>query len=222
MGYVAAADGERFFGGVPAAAPVDAPAFRFDCAGGCAPAGASEVECRRALRQAIVSAIGVANTAAAALEASPRADRTRRIFRFFFGHDPSRPVPWAGNKESGVVVAHRLRKVAEGLRGRNTRYHCACPPGANPELRARAVPPNEVILCPRFWNPPPGLGMSNRLFRAGVVLHEMLHLLYHEFLTHADPERRRDNAHCYESFAMRVAGHAADPSDVRQCQDRLR
>jgi hypothetical protein len=220
MGYLAAPEGERFFGGAPAPAPPAAPVFRLDCAGGCAQAGANDAECRRALRQAIVSAIGVANTAAAALEENPRADRTRRIFRFFFGHDPSRAVAWANNQESGATVAHRLRKVAEALQGRNTQYRCAAPPANRPNRRARAVSPNEVLLHTRFWDPPAGLGMSNQLFRAAVLLHEMLHLLYDDFLVHDDAERRRNNAHCYEAFAMRVAGHAADPTDVTQCRER--
>src|SRR6266542_5361710 len=36
-----------------------------------------------------------------------------------------------------------------------------------------------------------------------------------------DPEeRRRDNAHCYEAFALRTAGHGADPADVAACRAR--
>jgi hypothetical protein len=205
--------------------PPPGPHFRFECPAGCAPVAAGQ--CRAVLRQAITAAISLANNAASKLEASPRHAETVRLFRFFFGHDPSRQVPWAGNKESGASVAQRLRKVAEALQGRGTLYHCGCP-GAGPEVRARtnaATEPNVINLCPRFWNPPAGLHVSNRFFRAGVLLHEMLHLLYHEFFHHAghpsgDPERRRDNAHCYEAFTMRVAGHAADPSDVNQCTAR--
>jgi len=64
--------------------------------------------------------------------------------------------------------------------------------------------------------------------RAGVVLHEMLHLLYWVFFGHranlprpGDPEeRRRDNSHCYEAFALEVAGRAADPRDIAACGAR--
>lgn len=205
--------------------PPAAPRFAFECPAGCAPVAAGQ--CRAVLRQAITAAISLANKAAEKLEANPRDAETIRLFRFFFGHDPSRPVPWAGNRESGISVAQRLRKVAEALQSRGTLYRCGCP-GAGPEVRAQtnaATEPNVINLCTRFWNPPAGLRVSHQFFRAGVILHEMLHLLYHEFFHHAghpsgDPERRRDNSHCYEAFTMRVAGHAADPSDVRQCTQR--
>jgi hypothetical protein len=48
----------------------------------------------------------------------------------------------------------------------------------------------------------------------------MLHLLYIEFVRHDPKERRRNDAHCYEAFAMRVAGHAAAKSDVTRCRTR--
>jgi hypothetical protein len=215
-----------FLGQPSAPAQTAAPVFRFECPAGCAPVSAGQ--CRNILRRAIHDAIFLAANATSKLEANPRDPSTVRKFRFFFGHDPSRPVPWAGNMESGASVAHRFRKVAEALQGRGTLYRCGCP-GAGPEVRARTnarVEPNAVNLCARFWNPPPGLRLSHRFFRAGVILHEMLHLLYHEFFHHpghpsGDPVRRRDNAHCYETFALRVAGRAADPSDVTACRDQL-
>jgi len=63
---------------------------------------------------------------------------------------------------------------------------------------------------------------ASDVWAAGVILHEMLHLLFFEFFHHpghpsGDPVRRRDNAHCYEAFALRVAGHAAEPGDVTAC-----
>ena len=54
-----------------------------------------------------------------------------------------------------------------------------------------------------------------RTFRAGVILHETLHLIYE---TIDDAGAQRANDHCYEAFAMRAAKHGADPSDVRQCR----
>lgn len=207
--------------------PPPGPVFRFECPPGCAPIAAGQ--CRNVLRRAIVNAINLANNAATKLEASlatsSRDDKTVqetvRLFKSFFGHDPSRPVPWAGNKASGSIIAQRFRKVAEELKaGRRTLFRCiaGCPAGVNARTNA-AADPNLVRLCPQFWT------LSPDILRSGVVLHEMLHLLYHQFFHHAghpsgDPERRRDNAHCYEAFALRVAGHGADPADVAQCRAR--
>jgi hypothetical protein len=192
------------------------PRFRIDCPAGCPPIAAAQ--CRTVLRQAIREAIKIANNAASKLEASPRDAETVRLFRFFFGHSPSRPIPWAGNRASGANVAHRLRKVAEGLQTRGTLFRCGCP-GAPAGRRAQVRPgtaPNVIELCTRFWNPPAGLrGLPDPAFRAGVIIHEMLHLLYRDFLVHST---RRANAHCYEAFVLRVAGYGADPSDVTQCR----
>lgn len=202
------------------------PVFRFDCPPGCPPATADR--CRAIVRRAIIDAIALANGAASKLEATPRDAETIRLFRAFFGHDPSRPVPWAGNKQSGLVVAHRFRKCAEELGGgRNIMFRCitGCPATTNARTNA-AQDPSLIRLCPRFFNRPAGLPLNNQFFRAGVILHEMLHLLYYDFFHHpghpsGDPVRRRDNAHCYEAFALRVAGHAAERGDVRACRNQL-
>jgi hypothetical protein len=162
------------------------------------------------LRQAIRDAIRFATNAAGRLTIGDA--RTAQIFQSLFGHPPTRPVPWAGGRASGAIVAHRLRRVAVALQGRGTRYRCGCP-GIPPTVNAFADPPNAIALCPRFWQ-------QSRVFRAGIVFHEMLHLLYSGFLRHDQRERRRNNAHCYEAFILRVAGHAADPSDVIQCRNR--
>jgi hypothetical protein len=213
-----------FVGEASASTRPAGPVFRFECRPGCDPVAAAQ--CQNVLRRAILDAINLASNAASKLEAlkrpgarSPDDSRTMRLFRFFFGHDPSRPVPWAGGRESGAIVAHRLRKVAEALRGRGTRYRCiaGCPAGDNARTNA-ATDPNLVRLCPRFWT-------LSRSLRAGVLLHEMRHLLYYDFFHHeghpsGDPERRRDNAHCYEAFALRVARRLVDPSDVTRCRTR--
>lgn len=200
------------------------PVFRLECPTGCAPIAAAQ--CRAVLRRAIVAAIFLADNAASKLEASPRDSETVRLFRFFFGHDPSRPVPWADNRESGASVARRLRTVAEALRRRGVLFRCnaACSAGVIASANA-GVDPNRITLCAGFWNPPAGLPLSAEAFRAGVIIHEMLHLLYHQFFHHAghpsgDPERRRDNAHCYNNFAWRVAGHGAVAASVAQCTGR--
>jgi len=209
------------FLGEPGGAP-SGPVFRFDCPPGCPPATANA--CRGIVRRAIIDAIALANGAASKLEATPRTPETVRLFRAFFGHDPSRPVPWAGNQQSGLVVAFRLRKCAqEMLGGRNIMYRCitGCPATTNARTNA-ADDPSLIRLCPRFFNRAAGLPLNNQFFRAGVILHEMLHLLFFEFFHHpghpsGDPVRRRDNAHCYEAFALRVAGHAAEHGDVTAC-----
>ncbi len=256
----------------PAApAPPAGPVFRFECPAGCHQG--AEAVCRRVLFQALADAIQLCSGAASQLEASPRSTRTRNIFRSLFGHDPSLPVPWAGGKESGAIVAHRLRKVAEAIHGRVTHFHCGGFPGAPanlqcpPAVNAIALPPNLIVLCPRFWNlepftpPAPAfpptlagpdrealfervLGVAGlawaaptpaararvaRFWRAGIVLHEMLHLLFRGFFRHFavppnpdDPqERRRDNAHCYAAFAWLVNRHVPYPFDVVPgCLDR--
>jgi hypothetical protein len=192
--------------------------FRLECPAGCAPFPANQ--CQTILHRAVLDAISLANNAASKLTASPRSSETIRLFRFFFGHDPSRPVPWANNEQSGATVAKRFLMCARELGGgRRTLYRCGCP-GAGPGVRAITINPREVSLCPRFWGASPQAGLSARFFRAGVILHEMLHQLFIEFILHDANERRRNNAHCYEAFAMRLAGHAADQSDVRQCRDQ--
>jgi hypothetical protein len=208
--------GESDFGEFEA--ELETPSFRIDCPAGCAPFPANQ--CRQIVNQAVRDAISLAATAADKLSATPRAKETIRLFRFFFGHDPSLPVPWANNQESGAIVAERFRVCARELGGgRSTLYRCGCP-GAGPFVNARTISPTEVRLCPAFFGPSPQAGLSAQFFRAGVVMHEMLHQLFIEFILHDDNEHRRNNAHCFEAFAMRLAGHAADQSDVRQCLQR--
>ena len=194
------------------------PRFRMECAPGCAPFSAAA--CRRTLRRDIVRAIRYCRRAAALLEANPREARTIRIFRFFLGHNPSRPVPWAKGKQSGLVVAHRLRKAAGALSRRGMTYAClaSCP---SPTTNARTngtVNPSRIELCPRFWT-------QRAHIRSGILIHETLHLLYTSFFHHSghpsgDPERRRDNAHCYEALVLRLNRRSADASDVAACRAR--
>ena len=208
-------------GGQPKPSPARAT-YRLECPGGCTPVIASQ--CEATLRQAILDAIAIANNAVLKLTAAQLDSETRRLFTFFMGHDPSRPIPWANNEESRVSVAKRLHSVARELGGgRRTLYRCVCPP-LPPGVVANAVTmsPTEVRLCPPFWGASPQRGLSPRFFRAGVILHEMLHQLYLEFILHDRNERRRNNAHCYEALAMRLAGHAADQADVRQCRPPVR
>jgi hypothetical protein len=223
--------------------PVQA-AFATQCPDppGCPPFAANQ--CRAVLRQAVIEAIKLANNAASKIDTatktepgkrSAEAKRTADLFRFFFGHDPTRPVPWAGNRASGASVAYRFRAVAKALQkgGRNTTFRClntrancaaddftCCSPGDNAWVRppgGAGAEPNVVNLCAAFWTPRAGLrGLPAPYYRAGVLVHEMLHLLFIDFLRHTPPGR--PNAHCYEAFALRLAGFGADPVDVCQCR----
>jgi peptidoglycan hydrolase-like protein with peptidoglycan-binding domain len=217
---ISAQEGEIFEYESGSSAPPASPraSFRLECPAGCAPFPANQ--CEAILRRAILDAIALANNAARKLTAAQVDSETKRLFRFFFGHDPSRPVPWANNQESRISVAKRFLSSARELGGgRWTRYRCGCA-DCDLDTNAITVGVSEVCLCPNFWGASPQHGLSARFFRAGVILHEMLHQLFIEFLLHDPNEHRRNNAHCYEAFAMRLAGHAADQADVRQCRER--
>jgi hypothetical protein len=194
-------------------------------------------QCRAAVRAAVIEAIRLANNAADKIEAAinvppdqrdAEARQTARFFVFFFGHDPLRPVPWAGNEASGVSVASRFRSVARELNGgrrvifhcRPTQPHCAnndltcCCPADNAWFSVNV--PNTVNLCAPFWNPPADLrGLPARNYRAAIIMHEMLHMLFEDL---RDVGRGRPRAACYEAFALRLAGFGADPFDVCNCR----
>jgi hypothetical protein len=213
------------------AAPAE-PAFRFFCAAGCAPHAANQ--CRDIVRRAIREAIRLAENAATKLEA--RDEEALRLFRFFFG-DPTRPVPWANNQPAADLVAFRFRAVADGFRTRVPHIRCGTAADCGTAVafvqpRAAAspaipLPRNTIVLCPPFWRA--GVpGTDSASWRGATLLHEMLHLLFWEFFGHQanlprpmDPEeRRRDNSNCYESFALRLAGHGADATAVADCRAR--
>jgi lysine-specific metallo-endopeptidase family protein len=194
-------------------------------------------QCRAAIRAAVVEAIRLATNAAdridQALQVPPasrdaNAQQTARFFLFFFGHDPSRPIEWAGNQESGVSVAARFRSVANELNGgRRITFHCEptrpdCvlgdPTCCRPDVNASFIPavPNSVKLCAGFWNPPANLrGLPGVNYRAAIIIHEMLHMLFEDL---RDVGHGRARAACYEAFALRAAGFGADPFDVCQCR----
>ena len=203
---------------------------------GCAPVAAAG--CGAAIREAVWEAIRLANNAAAKLEAlvgvpvaSRDADGKRTASRFvrYFGHDPLRPITWAGNEESAVSVAKRFRAVANELNGgRRVIFHCwpttadctendvtCCMPRTtgwfHEDLR------NTVNLCEDFWNRPADLpaGLSTRSYRAGIIIHEMLHMLFRHL---RDVGRGRIRNACYEAFAVHLGGSPPDPFDVCNCR----
>jgi hypothetical protein len=197
--------------------------------------GLTAAQCR-IVSQARNEAIKLANKAASKLDAAvvfgPRtkeAEETARLFKFFFCHDPRLPVPWAGNKASGASVAFRFRAVARELGG-GRRIIFRSDPHCRGHARAHThqeIEPNVINLCAPFWTPPPGLrGLPPEVFRGGTILHEMLHVLFTDFFHHQYPphsrttERKRNNAHCYKAFALRVAEYGADLDVVPQCTSR--
>jgi Lysine-specific metallo-endopeptidase len=222
--------------------PIPGTIHRLVCPAGCPPLAA--VQCVPIVRQAIFEAINLANNAADKLAApttiepskrDPKTDKvaiqTADFFRAFFCHDPSRPVPWDSNKPSGVSVAKRFRAVAKNLGGPEARritFRCnfGAQCAGDVAFSNQNNDPNAITLCGPFWTPPAGMpGLSNEGFRGGTIIHEMLHILYTNFFHHAghpsgDPEFRRDNAHCYKAFALRVGGYGRDPNAVARCRAR--
>jgi hypothetical protein len=195
----------------------------------------THAQCRAVLRDAILEAIRLANNAADRIDdvlqvpangRNAQATETARLFRSFFGHDPLWPVPWAGNEASGISVAKRFRAVAKELGGgrritflcRVTRAGCGedltcCDPCDNGWFSTAL--PNTVNLCAPFWRPRAGLrGLPHRNYRAAIIIHEMLHMLFEDV---RDARRGRPRAACYEAFALRVARYGADPFDVCNC-----
>jgi len=200
----------------PTSAPV--PRFVFPPPAGC-PA-LTEAEYRGILRQAVIEAIRLANNAASKLEAvSPE---TARLYRFFFCHDPSRPVPWAGNEASGSIVAKRFRAVARELGG-GRRIVFRCDPNCDAGTRGFSLAePNVISLCAPFWTPPPQPGLPPEGFRAGVILHEMFHVLFTMRHIDQDPnEKRTNNAHCLRAFALRAMGYGQDNLAIGGCTGDL-
>jgi hypothetical protein len=218
---------------------------RLDCSAGC-PGGLTEAQCAPIVSRAVTQAIKLANNAANKLEAPTKiepskrdndAKETARLFRAFFGHDPTTKIKDAGNEPSGVSIITRFRAVAKELddpiHGRRIVFRClptrdpcadtdftCCAPGARGWVQQTGVP-NVVHLCDLFWAPGIGLpGLPIETFRGAVILHEMLHMLFGQssgpggFLGDAG---RRANAHCYRAFALRVAGFGQDLGAIGNC-----
>jgi hypothetical protein len=219
----------------PPGVAIPGTTHRLDCPGGCAPLPAARCVplVRQAISEAINMAAGAANKLDASLKPGPRtpdANNTARLYRFFFGHDPTLPVDWAGGIPSGASIAGRYRAVARELGGgRQIVFRCgdaALCAGAVAVTRHCAgaiVEPNVINLCGTFWAPPAFRGLPPENFRGATVLHEMLHVLFCEGFHDGGPppdQFRRNNASCLEAFACRVNGFGADPTAVTLCTNR--
>ncbi len=192
----------------PAPAAPATPAFRFHCTS-CPPHAAAD--CRAILARAVRDAIVLAENAVTRIRTRHAPSMT--IFRTFFG-DPNRNIAIA-SKSAADLVGVRYQYAINGFRRRVPHFRCSALGGCNGFIdprqslgaTANPLPSNTIFVCPPFWGLAPHL-------RAGVLLHEMMHLIFHTFLIHG---ARLANAHCYEAFALRVAGHTVDPTDVACC-----
>jgi|SRR5215469_5723734 len=198
--------------------------------GQCAACPVHGGRCRAVLMDAVLQAIDLARTTAdkvqAAISVAPdkrdaEAKETARLFTFFFCHDPSRYIPWAGGP-SGATVIRRLRAVADELDGgRRILFECRAAGGCNAFTIVGVH--STVFLCPPFWAEQHLRGLPEVTRRAGTIIHEMLHNLYdlEDFqmgaAPHQVPTPRRFDAHCYEAFVMRVNKYGADQTDVQAC-----
>ncbi len=155
-------------------------------------------------------------------------------FTTAFGEGPGAKwkLPWAPKQTmpAGDIVAKRFRTVAKELQTRDTEYKCVhCmprpvmevpePPSHPTETIVRdtlamaVLCENEVRLCPQFWQVTPEE-------RAATVLHEMFHLCFGltcAWFQHDPKERKRNNAYCYEAFALLVAGVTPPPTTTDKC-----
>ena len=180
-----------------------------------------EYESRREdLCNRILGAVDLAKKAASTLK-KPLQKDTIDKFRKIFGESPGDlwKLPWAPRQKmsAGDIVAQRFRTVEQELRTRETIYRCVsasrCQPGpAEPAHPTETIVrdtiawavlcKDEVWLCPRFWQ-------LKREEQEGTVLHEMFHLCFGltcAWFQHDSKERKKNSAHCYEAFALSVAG----------------
>jgi hypothetical protein len=205
------------------------PPFEFACDMNCP---FLFLECprrREELCHRILGAIILAKNAGSELETKPLRPGTVKKFRQIFGQSPFDhwEIPGTPRRTAlaGDIVASRFRTVEKELRTRNTLYRCDCKNGGSSggkepshptetivrDLNAWAVLcRNEVRLCPPFWT-------QSQIGQEGTILHEMFHLCFGltcAWFQHDRKERKRNNAYCYEAFAV---GPAAEPITISKC-----
>jgi hypothetical protein len=185
---------------------------------------------RKELCNRILGAIILAKNAAFELEAKVLGQATVNKFRRIFGQNPSDrwEIPGMPRRtaQAGDIVANRFRTIEKELQTRDTLYRCLCDhsslsPGGeeSPHPTETIVRDptawavlckNEVRLCPPFWSKPPK-------WQEGTILHEMLHLCFGltcAWFQHDRAEKKRNNAYCYEAFAV---GPATEPITITKC-----
>ena len=151
-------------------------------------------------------------------------------FRRIFGQNPSDKWEIPGmprwTAPAGDIVVNRFRTIEKELRTRNTLYRCLCDPRSLSSGGEESSHPtetivrdptawavlckNEVRLCPPFCLKPPK-------WQEGTLLHEMLHLCFGltcAWFQHDRAEKKRNNAYCYEAFAV---GPATEPITIIKC-----
>jgi hypothetical protein len=175
---------------------------------------------RQRFRAALRLAITLAREAAARLTAPSIDNRTRDLFIHFFGSRPEHRPPWAAPRTAAGLVAHRYTMVARELAGgRRFRYTCVTGPvgdcmPSRPGLVviANTTGRSAISLCDAFFD-------GRRIDQmAGTLIHEGMHAVYQELFFHAVrrgiAECRRDNARCFQGFALRLRGFGAE-ADIR-------
>lgn len=190
---------------------------------------------RQQFRAALRLAIALAREAAAKLTARTVDTQTRNLFIHFFGTRPDHRPPWAAPRTAAQLVAHRYTMVARELAGgRRFRYTCVtgavgdCAPSRPGNVVIAATTGKSAIsLCDAFFT-------GRRIDQmAGTLIHEGMHAVYWDLFDHAVArgiaECRRDNARCFQAFALRLRGFGVE-ADIRtrcrrtpaQCRRLLR
>jgi hypothetical protein len=154
---------------------------------------------------------GDETTVAAARRISPEA---RRLFIYFFGTTPEHKPSWAAPRTAAGLVGRRFKSVARELGGgRRITYTCGGATGTCAGTRAITMGKSAVTLCDDFWGPNRSLADM-----AGTLLHEGMHAVYWDLFDHSVApgiaECRRDNARCFQGFALRLGGFGA-ADDIR-------
>ena len=178
---------------------------------------------RQRFRAALRLAISIARTSASRLMAPRIDDQARRLFIHFFGTRPEHRPAWATRTAAGLV-AHRFSMVARALAGgRRFRYTCVsgavgdCAPSPGFVVIAATTGKSAVTLCDAFFAP--GRSISQM---AGTLLHEGMHAVYQDLFFHAVArgiaECRRDNARCFQAFALRLRGFGAEADIHTGCR----
>lgn len=193
---------------------------------------ATNASLRRALETAARRAVTMGLTAARALERSPRSSATRRAFRDAFGRSdrfvPSFRQPTFTWRDSGELVALRLRRAVEQIDSGATRYHCNIRNSNCPGCKRHNSNPNNfgcvdpssrqtrqsICLGYSFWRS----ALRGDDHAPSTLIHETLHSHFARFITHSAPAwSRLQNAYCYQKFFFETNGLPVPANVQRRC-----